>query len=211
MSGLSGDFAEPEAMPWEIHMGLKHGPQGADWDPDTTVWSVEAFSFDQGVIDGWRWATDTFTALVERAEGGPDWTPWSGGEISKRDFYLASRCWELTHPDPAPDQAFLTDALSWAVIGGAGGLVPFGVFDLDRVSQAAWWVAGPDESQVRVGTTNTQAGNRLLHLLSGDRRATVVAIEPRDAWLPTIAGLPMDGPLRGGWDVDLSGSRAETE
>ena len=111
--------------------GLAHSPHISAWDPDIAIWSCDPTS-DFGAVDGWLWATDRVTALIERAEGCVD--------ISFR-APLGRKVVESCDV-PVPAVAFRVLLTHLASTGGNGHVPELGDFDLDRVWEAALWVAG---------------------------------------------------------------------
>lgn len=190
---------DPEDQPRPIVEGLKHVAQGADWDPDLMVWGVAAWSYDVGVLGGWRWCTDRYTALLEHVPGSDDSTPRSSGVITDREFARAAGVYTLAHPASGPAEVFLVDHAVLTVLGGQARLGNFGAFDLDRVRQAAKWTSGPRESQLRIGASKTASGADMLHLAGDNGRYAAVAGIQVLTWVPSITDLPLDGPLEDGW------------
>ncbi len=173
---------KPEQIAYDrLHDGLRHGPVRADWDPATALWSHSPWA-EFGVLEGWLWGTDTATALVERSVETHD-SPWHP-ELGHKVLELAQR--ELAGP------IYTAQVLDLALIGGHGRLQELGDFDLDRVRDAAMWVAGPsaDETdRIEISAADSETGFPLIRLVRWvplERYAVVCGVKRQSDWLPDI-------------------------
>lgn len=164
--------------------GLKLFPQSSDWDPEQLVYEAD-WRARSGVIDGWHWSTDTFTALVERATL-PD---------IETDGATGRQVLKLFGAPLVPQWSIKLEHL--AVLGGTGDLPHLGRFDLERLWFAAFWVAGAPEpltEGVRVhASARTDRGMVRItpDVSTSSRKALVMGVTPSaDVWVPRI-DLPM--------------------
>ena len=161
--------------------GLLHGPSPSPWDPDTILHGPDWRS-RSGHTDGWWWATDTVTCCgieqgTEYDQGDADQDPWAPKVL----LYLKA---DLIAPLWAVEPRDLT------VIGGLGRLRDWGVWDLDRVSDAAYWVMGGGGSRIVVAVDRDLHALRLVS--PSGRIAVVMGVRVDEgAWFPTI-DLPVE-------------------
>ena len=155
--------------------GLKRGPVGADWDPDTILYGPDWRS-RSGHTDGWCWATDGST-LCGFKDGGE-----YADEADESDV-AAKVLGYLTDDLPAP--LWAVEPADLGKIGGIGRLRDWGLFDLDRVHDAAVWVCGEDMRRVIVAVTPGE--NLMLRIVAPTGRvAVVMGMRHVDGWFPTI-------------------------
>lgn len=165
--------------------GLKQGPQPADWDPDTTLYGADEWA-EYGVIDGWMWATDNSTALVQRSELYEDLDDERRAAKGRAVIKL------VTADQPAP--LYVVNVYEIARVGGVLGEIPrLGIFDLDRLVDAALWVAGdPDEdtapdTKIVVSHDEMSGGDLVRITGSAGRVAAVIGCKPdQPIWLPRV-------------------------
>lgn len=167
----------PENVAYErLAEGLKHMPRGADWDPDTIVWGCNEWA-DFGATNGWLWATDKATALIEQAEGIVD-SEWKQ-ELGRKVLEIAQA------PMPGPLYGLKLNHI--VQVGGTGHVPKLGDFDLDRVREAALWAGGGRDAVV-VAVEHKGEG-LMLRIVGGDsptRVAVVVSCQFKGDWHPTV-------------------------
>lgn len=156
--------------------GLKHGPYPSQWDLDTEIYGVDWRS-RSGHTDGWWWATDGATLC-----GVQDGEEFDEDEAD-RSTMAEKVVRYLTEDLPAP--LWAVEPRDLGIIGGVGHLRDWGLFDLDRVSDAAAWVYGDDMHRLVVAVTPYP--NLKLHIVSPTGRvAQVMGMRLVDEWYPTI-------------------------
>lgn len=159
--------------------GLKQGPRPCDWDPEIDLYGPNEWS-EYGVIDGWMWATDNSTALIEKSEKYAD---LDDSRAAKGKAVVAM----CTRDFPAP--LYVVEVQHVLAIGGVGNIPGLGLLDLDRLRDAITWAAG-DAAKV-VLALDEQGGGPLLRIAGPDSRvAVVIGMKPKegteDYWRPTI-------------------------
>lgn len=158
--------------------GLKQGPRPCDWDPDITLHGADEWS-EYGVIDGWMWATDRATALIQKSEKYEDVD--SRADMGRQ---VISMC---TRDFPAP--LYTVQMRDVLCIGGIGELPVLGLFDLDRFADAVMWAAG-DDGRVVLAIDEPKQGRVVRIAGANGRIAVVVGMKPvagtEDHWRPTI-------------------------
>lgn len=164
--------------------GLKQGPRRCDWDPETTLYGADEWA-EFGVIDGWMWATDKSTAVIQKSDLYEDLDSRVGRgrqvvELCTRDF-------------PAP--LYVVDPAHVAAIGGMGVVPRIGLLDLDRFRDAVLWAAGESAAAKVVMACDEMKDGPLLRIAGPDGRVAVVIgmtmkAGTEDHWRPTI-DLPM--------------------
>ena len=158
---------------------LKHVGQGAAYAP--------AWKSTRGVWGGWMWATDTATLAAVPTDADDD-DPFGQG----------ARVAGMLADLPTATHLVRLGDLQWC--GGLGVVPGWGYYDLDRVVQAALWVAGvvepetsedPDLAYATVDVAvmphrHPHPLSTVLVLRSGDRVAKVCGCTSPDGWCPTI-------------------------
>lgn len=177
--------------------GLAKVPESSDWDPELMLWSY-SWTARFGAIDGWLWATDMSTALIERSVDIDDLD-----HDTKTGRKVIEYCQAQLTP---PFQKVMLRHL--AVVGGSARISGLGDFDLDRLWQAALWVCdhrGTDTAtaddrdidSVVVGIEHIMRDDlpfQMAHLFGqGDRgrRAVVMGMQFKGDWFPTV-DLPLE-------------------
>lgn len=175
--------------------GLAKVPESSDWDPDLMLWSY-SWTARFGAIDGWLWATDMSTALIERSVDIDD---------LECDVKTGRKVIEFCQTElPPPFHKVMLRHLAQA--GGNARVPGLGDFDLDRLWQAALWVGGPhdddtadnrDVDSVVMGIEHIMRDDlpfQMAHLCGGSnrgRRAVVMGMQFKGDWFPTI-DLPLE-------------------
>lgn len=159
--------------------GLRHAPYPAQW-ADTLLYGPDWRS-RSGHTAGWWWATDgsTLCGIEDGAELDED-------DVDQSDMARKAVGY-LTEDLIAP--LYAVDPRDMAVIGGIGRLRDWGLFDLDRVHDAAGWVAGEDGRRLVLAVTPDPLALRLVSPTG--RVAVVMGMRLIDEWYPAI-DLPVE-------------------
>lgn len=171
--------------------GLAKCPESSEWDPELMLWSY-SWTSRFGALDGWLWATDSSTALIERSVDIAD---------LECDVKTGRKVIEYcqTELDVPEHKVMLRDL---AVAGGSARITGLGDFNLDRLWQAASWVSGPhdddevdeqgtDSVLIKIEHVERPDGPYQIAHLSGrtdfGRAAVVMGMHFKGAgWFPTI-------------------------
>ena len=155
--------------------GLLHGPHPAQWDSDTEIWGPDWRS-SSGHTDGWWWATDSFSLCgikegPEFDEDDADQTPTGAKAVE----YLSA---DVDAP------LYAAEPRDLSIIGGIARLRDWGIWDLDRVCDAASWVIGDDGRRVVLAVDRKLQSLRIIG--PSGRVAVVMGVRESDGWFPAI-------------------------
>lgn len=174
-------MTETIVLPYDrMSYGLKQVPSAAPWDGETLLFG-SGRTADFGITDGWYWATDRATALIE---------PSSEPDLDHRQ-QVGQKVIELVdRPLEAP--VYLWRVVELGIVGGFA-TTQIGSFDLDRVSDAAFWVACVgDGSEDPAESVKVSVDGSMLRMAHGSRRAAVMCAFPDGRHFYPMFDLPLE-------------------
>ena len=175
------EWTDTIVLPYDrMSYGLKQIPHSAPWDGETMLYG-SGVTAEFGVLDGWYWATDRSTGLLESTtEPDLDHRKQVGAKIIE----LADK--------PLPDPAYLWPVKALALVGGWAS-TQLGTFDLDRVSDAVFWVACTDDgADGPAESVKVSVDGQLLRLSHGNRLAAVMCGAADDEHFFPTFDLPLE-------------------